>query len=129
MWIGPIGGIRLEPPANSCLAVSVMTYAQQVARVSSIGPMKLSIACPFASEEVPLREIDMITAPALAKVIDKSAFQPMDGFVVRLYQSSGISTLAEMKTRTCGYVSISQEIEGQPIYSTRVIRFEKSWGG
>lgn len=126
MWIDPIGEIKQTgAEAVSCLEVSVLMHAEQPLEAISREGMILKVTYPFESDELQLKPVGTTVLPT-TKFRRILGLRSYDNFARGRYQTDKIRALSKMEIGSCGYVTISQEIEGEQVESTQLIRFERT---
>ena len=131
LWIDPIGRVEVRGRAKPMLDLSV-TMHRHPAMDESSGPMKVRLSYPFQTSEVTLHRIEGVAQgerltlrkrlPEWAKSIKK----PAQGLIRSYYRTDRLVGLRQAKDMRCGFISISQEIGGEEVYSTQIVRLEKS---
>jgi hypothetical protein len=130
-WIDAVGRVEMIGRGEPMLGLSLM-MPRHSAGVESISAMKCRVSFPFQTEEMMLYPVEgtvqtkMSILPKRIAEWMRSIKEPPEGLVRNHYRTDRFIGLEKAENVTCGFLSVSQEIGGEEIYSTRIVRLEKS---
>src|SRR5216683_4422515 len=131
LWIDPIGRVEVRGRAKPMLGLSVTMHRHQ-AMVESLSAMKVRVSFPFQTSEVTLHRVEgavqgerLILRKRLTEWV-RSIKEPVEGLIRSYYRTDRLVGLKQAKNMTCGFISVSQEIGGEEVYSTQIVRLDKS---
>jgi hypothetical protein len=138
LWIDPIGRVEVSGGTKPMLGLSVTMHRHHQAMVEPLSAMKVRVSFPFRTSEVTLHRAEGGVQEDWSNLRERlaewtrftkwtrSIKEPSEELIRSYYRTNRLIGPKQAKNMTCGFVSVSQEIGGEEVYSTQVVRLEKS---